>query len=173
MKVYPLSADAAFFQSLRDLDHQLFVALKAKPCPLCGGRLDTSNFPRKPRGMGENETKRFSLCCRREGCRHRETPLSLRFFGRKIYPAWVVILAVEYCQELGLSGQVTRQTISRWKNLWREKLSETHAFMRRVRAALAPGHPSCDLPSGLLGVLGFPARESWVRVLTLFCDAVF
>lgn len=169
--MYPLLADAVFFQGLRELDYDLFREAKARGCCRCGGRLDTSNYPRKPRGAGEQELLRFSLCCRREGCRARLTPPSLRFFGRKIYPAWVVILAVEFCRELGLTCRIARQTITRWRRFWRERMSETHEFMRRARAVLPPGTPSCSLPSGWLPLMGFPASGAWVTVLRFFRDA--
>ena len=171
--MYPLSADDAFFQRLRLLDHDLFLAVKSKPCPRCGGPLDTAHYPRKPRGLGECELKRFSLCCRREGCRHRVTPPSLRFFGRKVYPAWVVILAGDFCRQLGLSRPIARQTLVRWRRFWREWLSESHAFMRRARAWLPPGHPPCNRPAGVLDAFAFPDRDSWIRVLTFFRDAAF
>lgn len=163
-----LSADDAFFQSLRALDFELFLAAKSKPCALCGGRLDTSHFPRKPRGAGEQESLRFSLCCRKEGCRDRVTPPSLRFLGRKVYSSWVVILAAEYCRDLGLAGKISRQTIGRWKSFWRARLAETHPFMRWARSLLPPGTPSSCLPSACLGALGFPAREAWVVILRFF-----
>ena len=57
----PIPADTAFFQSLYQLDHDLFLKLKAKGCPLCGGPLDTSNYPRKPRGLGEEENSTANL----------------------------------------------------------------------------------------------------------------
>jgi hypothetical protein len=96
------------------------------------------------------------------------TPPSLRFFGRKVYSAWVVILVVDFCAELGLSRPVARQTIARWRALWRERLAETHPFMRRARARLSPGTPGSELPGLLLGSFGFPARESWVPILAFF-----
>jgi hypothetical protein len=170
--MYPLTADDAFFQSLRDLDFEIFKAAKAKPCDLCAGRMDTSHYPRKLRGAGEKESQRFSLCCRKEGCRHRVTPPSLRFLGRKIYSAWVVILALEYCRDLGLDRKIARQTIARWKIFWKQRLAETHPFMRWARGLLPPGTPSSDLPSACLKALDFPDRESWIPVLKFFNHAV-
>lgn len=167
--MYPLHADAAFFQSLRSIDHDVFLAAKAKPCPLCGGPLDTAHFPRKPRGLGEEEEQRFSLCCRKEGCRRRLTPPSLRFFGRHVYSAWVVILVLDFCTELGLSRAIARQTIARWREFWRERLAEAHSFMRRARGLLPVGHPACISPAGLAVAFGFPARESWLPILRFFC----
>lgn len=164
-----LHADEAFFQDLRRIDFEVLLAAKAKPCPLCGGRLDTAHYPRKPRGLGEEEERRFSLCCRKEGCRHRVTPPSLRFFGRHVFSAWVVIL-FDFCSELGLSRPVARQTLARWRALWRSRLAEAHPFMRLARCILPVGHPSCESPTDLLGVFGFPAQASRIPILKFFCE---
>jgi hypothetical protein len=167
--MYPLHADAAFFQELRKIDHELFEAGKSRPCPRCGGQLDTAHFPRKPRGLGEDEERRFSLCCRRDGCRARLTPPSLRFLGRYVYSAWVVILASDFYSSLGLSRAISRKTLARWRALWEMRLAETHSFMRRARGILPPGHPPCRSPAGITGAFGFPAGESWISILKFFC----
>ncbi len=54
-------------------------------CPRCGGCLDSASYPRKPHGLAASlreGVRRFSFCCR--DCRRRETPSSVRFFGRRI-----------------------------------------------------------------------------------------
>ena len=79
--MFKLFADDIFFKGLRKLDHDLFLLTKIQPCPHCGGQLDTSNIPRKPRGAGELESLQFSLCCRVDGCRRRLTPPSIWSFS--------------------------------------------------------------------------------------------
>ena len=170
--MYPLLADAEFFQRLRSLDFAIFEKAKAEPCRHCGGRLDTAHFPRKPRGAGEEEEWRFSLCCRNEGCRHRVTPPSLRFLGRKVYSAWVVILGLDFSRELGLVRAVSRRTLGRWRQFWRERLSETQPFMRWARAGLPPGTPPTDRPGPLVPCFGFPAPEAWIPVLRFFTHPI-
>lgn len=165
--MYPLFADDVFFNDLRDLDHDFFLATKALFCPHCGGKLDTANYFRKPRGAGELESIRFSLCCRNDGCRHRVTPPSLRFLGQKVYSAWVVIL-YEFVDELGLSRQVARQTLARWRNFWNDRLASDHPFMRRARSLLPPGTPDSNLPSTFLKVFKFRNLESWIPILRFF-----
>jgi len=170
----PLLADEIFFQRLHDLDRELFLELKAKGCPHCQGRLDTSNIPRKPRGLGEKQERRFSLCCRTESCRKRLTPVSLRFFGRKVYPAWVVILALDFMTQLGLSRTIARQTLGRWRALWRDRLAETSSFMRSARGAIPVGMAGGATPAAFLPAFGFPSRlglESWISVLRFFSHA--
>lgn len=161
----PIPADAAFFQSLYDLDHDLFLKLKAKGCPHCGHPLDTSNYRRKTRGPGENENLRLSLCCRREGCRKRLTPPSLRFFDRKIYSRWVVVMAIDFGDRLGLLQKIPRQTLVRWRSFWKIQLAETSPFMKWARGFLPPGWPVTDRPASVIAAFEFTATASWVSIL--------
>lgn len=163
-----ITPDETFFHSLRQLDLELFLAAKAKGCPHCGGPLDTANYPRKTRGMSASNELCFSLCCRRDGCRKRKKPRSVRFLGRRVYGAWVVILAVDFCRELGLEGQIARQTVARWRVFWRELLTEQHPFLRKLRGFLPPGAPITDRPASVLGHFGYPNDNSLIRVLN-FC----
>lgn len=134
--------------------------------------LDTENYWRKTRGMaGENELC-FSLCCRKEGCRKRRSPKSLRFLGRKVYGAWVVILAVDFCYELGLTGSIARQTISRWKNFWKHQLAPASPFLMFAQGRLKPGAVLTDRPASLVAHFAFPSRESWIPILKFFTTAV-
>jgi hypothetical protein len=169
---YLLSVDETFCQSLRDLDRDIFLAAKARGCPSCGGILDTSNYIRKTRGMSKGDELRYSLCCRNEGCRKRRTPKSLRFLGRKVYGAWVVILAVDFCEELGMKGQLAHQTLSRWKNFWKNQLSDGTEFIKLARGLVAPGAQITDRPGSLVAHFGFPALHSWIHVLKFFTQAV-
>jgi hypothetical protein len=165
-----LPTDSAFFQCLCELDLALVVRLKARRCPCCGGPLDTANFPRKPRGLWEGPALRFSLCCRQEGCRHRLTPPSLRFLGRKVYVGWVVIMGVDFHNDIGLSSPLCHRTLSRWKSFWRENLADISPFMRWVRAhgLLPPSFMPTESPRGILGAIGFPGESSWIPALKLF-----
>lgn len=163
-----LAVNDLFFQELRKYDHDLFLKIKAQGCLLCKGKLDTSNFKRKPRGIGVTEEIRYSLCCRREGCRKRVTPPSLRFFGRKVYLAWVFILALDYLKELGLHEPISVQTLARWKSFWQDQLSEKNPFMLKARSFLPPGLPRCESPGALLSVFNFPDKSSWIPILKFF-----
>ena len=90
-----LLRDASFWTFLFEADKKLAHEACQQGCP-CGGRLHSANYPRKPRGGGENlpesYTCRLSFCCDRDGCRKRTTPPSVRFLGRKVYLAAVVVL---------------------------------------------------------------------------------
>lgn len=169
-----LQGNPDFFQTLRQLDFDLFTATKAKHCTQCGGPLDTAHFPRKLRDAGEGqEERRFSLCCRSEGCRKRVTPPSLRFFGRKVYSAWVVCLVLDFCEALGLDRMIARQTIARYRQFWQERLAEGHPFMRWARGQLPPGTPAAESPGPLLRhFVDFPSPPGRLAVLRFFTHTV-
>ncbi len=94
---------------------------------MCNGVLYSARYRRKPRGrlcqLGEERDWRFSFCCTVDGCRKRATPPSLRFLGRKVYLAAMVVLiaimrqgatAAWMRQLSGLAG-VGRRTVGRWR----------------------------------------------------------
>jgi hypothetical protein len=93
-----LLADPKFHERILDFDRDRAEACRATGCPDCGGTLHAANYLRKPRGwliaLGEEHNLRFSFsfCCAVDGCRDRATPHSLRFLGRKVYLATIVIL---------------------------------------------------------------------------------
>lgn len=164
-----LAADDLFFKHLRTIDFKIALSAKSKGCQVCKGPLDFSNFARKPRGAGESEEFRYSLCCRVDGCRKRQTTPSLRFFGRRVYPAWVFILAVDFYHRLGLCRKISRQTLSRWRTFWWRELMEESIFMRSVRGFLPPGFLKTPSPAGLLFHFGcLTSRDSRVQVLRFF-----
>ena len=70
-----LPESAKFFQGLLEEDEGAVDRQRARGCPSCRGRLDRADYPRKPRGLPEQWeglfSRRFSLCCCREGCRRR------------------------------------------------------------------------------------------------------
>ena len=92
---HDLPRSASFRSFLLAVDEDLAEETRKKGCP-CGGRLHCANYPRKPRGAGlelnELQSQRLSFCCDRDGCRKRATPPSVRFLGRKVYLAAIVIL---------------------------------------------------------------------------------
>ena len=139
--------DRKLFVILNQIDSDLAEKTRAQGCS-CGGRLHTSNYPRKPRApvdLGAEHRKRHSFCCAE--CRRRETPPSVRFFGRRVYAFPVVVLLTALAA--GLSGNrlatlrkefgVDRRTLERWRVWWRvwwrEVFPETK-FWKVARARL-------------------------------------
>ena len=151
-------AETNFFHLLDAEDARTAAAVKAADCPDCGGRLDQANYPRKPRGgevgaAGEIFDRRRSFCCRREGCRHRRTPASLVFLGRRVYLAVTIVLtalrsAVTVAPPAAASP--ARRTLRRWLAWFATELPVTTWFTT-VRARLSPPmEPNERLPGALV-----------------------
>ncbi|MCX6129487.1 MAG: hypothetical protein NTX25_10550 [Proteobacteria bacterium] len=138
--------DSSFFQILQSYDVDICKALQANDCSHCGGKLDASHYQRKLRGiewaeLTEECSRRYSLCCRDEGCRKRSTPLSLRFAGRKVYCSLLIMLFTllkergdgkaqrRLQKDFGLSAMTAR----RWTRLFQSALAASH-WARAMRA---------------------------------------
>lgn len=143
-------AEAKFFEGLLEADGRELVRAQGGGCPRCGERLDRADFPRKPRGIPADWeglfSRRFSLCCSREGCRRRVTPPSVRFLGRRVYAA-VVVLAASLSALV--ASTVPSRTLRRWSAWWRGPFVEG-VFFRAARARLMPPVDAAQLPSSLV-----------------------
>lgn len=154
--------------SLQDLlvefDEHLAQLARGKGCrkPDCEGILHSAKYRRKPRGaiFSSAFCERASFCCNVDGCRARVTPESLRFLGPKVYVGAVVVLvAVLRCGETptrmrilkDLTG-VSRQTVLRWVDWWKDAVPETLCWRAR-RGLLIPSVKPTELPRSLLELL--------------------
>jgi hypothetical protein len=174
---HKLLGDARFHLLQLKFDEDLAGKARAARCLECGGRLDTANYPRKPRGAtmlpDKFETK-FSFCCASEGCRLRSTPPSVRFLGRRIYLGAVVVLASAMQQgatpvrarRLREVLGVSLRTLARWSAWWKTAFVES-AFWRAARAFLSPTVDEPGLPLSLLERFG-PDEEAWLAALLRF-----
>ncbi len=107
--------------------------------------------------LGREHDLRFSFCCAVDGCRGRETPPSVRFLGRRVYVAAIVLLIAilqsgvtdARMQRLDEFVTVDRRTIARWRRWWREAFTET-PFWRIARASFMPPLDHAALPAPLL-----------------------
>jgi hypothetical protein len=152
--------DTRFYELLLGFDRQIADAAHAGPCRECRSKLHWGSFDRKPRGvpagLGREHTRRFSLCCSRDGCRSRETPGSLRFLGRKVYLGAMVVLIS--AMQSGLNPArirrlkelvgVSRRTVLRWRDWWRTVFTMSQFW--RAHRGLAPTARDADLPASLL-----------------------
>lgn len=91
-----LLCDRRFHQLLLQFDDDLATSTRADGCRSCAGTLHSAYYRRKPRGaprgLEPQYSERASFCCAVHGCRKRSTPPSLRFLGRKVYLATMVVL---------------------------------------------------------------------------------
>jgi len=174
---HSLPCDASFWAFLFSIDQDLAESARQKKCP-CGGCLHRANYPRKPRGGGDDLPEqygcRLSFCCGREGCRKRVTPPSVRFLGRKVYLGAVVILVAAMRQgpsprrvrELSRLFGADRHTIARWREFWSEHFPQT-PFWKAARGRLVPAVEVAALPRSLLEafVRSDDDHQGWGRLL--------
>ena len=94
--------DPKIFQLLYRVDESLAEEARTTRCA-CGGKWHRADYPRKPRGRLRDfrmqYASRFSFCC--SHCRKRRTSPSVRFFGRRVYLALVILL---------MAGRLTART---------------------------------------------------------------
>jgi hypothetical protein len=171
-----LLADGRLYRVLQHFDEDLAAEQRAGGCLLCGAALHASPYPRKPRGVPReliaDYDRRLSFCCARSGCRKRATPASLRFLGRKVYLAAVVVLiAALRCgptparlQTLKELAGVDRRTVMRWRAWWTRTLVDT-PFWRAAAGALMPPVECAELPAALLERFAGSPRDRLLGLL--------
>lgn len=159
------SFDTKFFAALAAIDTAYAEQVREAGCVHCEGVLDRADYPHKPRGeLGEAASsyqKRLSFCCRSEGCRKRAPPPSLRFLGRRVYVAAVVVVASAAGRAMQLVGRARRRrihgapvrTVRRWHRWWQEVFGRG-AFWSEAKAFFATPVQEVELPASLLARFG-------------------
>jgi hypothetical protein len=147
--------DPAFFRFLSKIDEEFAAETRAGRCPGCEGPLHVSDYPRKPRGcpaaVREEYSRRLSFTCGQ--CDARSTSSSVRFAGRRMYLAMVLMLrsprgstsGQELCDLLGIAVR----TLKRWRMWWREDFPTT-PFWRSMRERFMAPVATEELPRSLL-----------------------
>ena len=149
-----------FFEGLTAIDLAIVERAAQERCRDCGGPPHRGDYPRKPRGgeiaaMAEGFDRRFSLCCGREGCRHRATPPSVRFLGRRVYVGALVIVAAAVALTAMAAAAAVRatgvpaRTTRRWLRWWRGPFTTSGVFAE-LCARLVPAPERRRLPVSLL-----------------------
>jgi len=162
-----------FFEGLMAVDRAIVARAAEEPCRDCGGPLYRGDYPRKPRaGLLAAATaaweRRFSLCCGRDGCRHRATPPSVRFLGRRVYVGAVVILASAVALAMTSAAAVVRATgvtTRRWLRWWRGPFVASAPFVD-LSARLVPAPDRRAFPASLLERLGSDLAPGVAKLLT-------
>lgn len=102
-----------------------------------------ANYERKPRGgppeLQEAFAVRFSLCCGSEGCRRRTMPPSVRFWGRRVYWAPVVLLAIALRQ--GKNPAVTLERLKGLCRVWRSTVNRWRDYFLKIFPKEWNNHP--------------------------------
>jgi hypothetical protein len=174
-----LLLDSSFFALLLRFDQDLAAEERQLGCE-CGGTLHRGHYARKPRGgppgLGREHAIRFSFCCGVDGCRRRRAPASLRFLGRRVFFAVVVLLlpvlregpTPTRLSQLEQVFAVSRRTLLRWRRWWREVFAQSRAFAA-WRGRFAEPVASEALPGSLLAVMsaGVQGEQGVIALLAL------
>lgn len=152
--------DSRFHDFLFLIDQDLAEQIRSGGCP-CGGRLHQGNYPRKPRGgswgAGRAQPRRLSWCCARKGCRQRRLPPSVRFLGRRVY--WAAVVVLVSAMASGITAPraarlrecvgVSVRTLRRWRAWWLGTFVAS-ALWRGAKGRFAPAVDEAALPGSLV-----------------------
>jgi len=152
---HALLQDPAFFRFLQRIDEEFAAETRRGRCCRCTGALHTADYPRKPGGCPasviEDFSSRYSFTCGR--CEKRATPASVRFLGRRVYVAVVLMLM---SPRGGAQGRVLcelltipERTLDRWRAWWTRDFSRT-PFWQAMRERFAVPIEIVKLPQSLL-----------------------
>ncbi len=152
---HALLQDPVFFRFLKRIDEEFAAETRLGRCRRCNAALHSADYPRKPRGIPaavvEDYSKRLSFTCGR--CDKRATPASVRFLGRRVYVAVVLMLV---SRPGGTQGQALRdllsipaRTLGRWRSWWSRDFGRT-AFWQSMRVRFAVPVLLERLPHSLL-----------------------
>ena len=99
------------------------------------------------------------------------TPASVRFLGRRVYVAVMLMLASPpaggSARALAHLMTVPVRTVSRWRRWWQEDFQRT-AFWQSVRERFVPPLPAEALPQSLLARFEGPSGPERVLQLLRF-----
>jgi len=145
---YKLICDDKFHGILFKIDQELAQEAESSDCPYCYHQLHHADYPRSPNGIPANQRHhyehRFSFCCSK--CRKRVTPETVRFFGRRWYPAAAFLLVCilhlgitdkrieQIKRHLGI--RVNKLTWERWR-LWWQDAFELTLFWKQAKGHLS------------------------------------
>jgi hypothetical protein len=169
-------SDTRFFELLLRIDEDLATEARAAGCPRCGQVLHAAHYRRKPRGVPAGlegqYAKRLSFCCAGDASRHRRTPSSVRFLGRKVYLGAVVVLVsalrcgatpMRVARLHELLG-VSRWTVNRWRHWWTEIFPQTRCWAAGSGLFAIPV-PAAQLPQSLLNRFAGPLETALLSLL--------
>ena len=154
--------EISIFRSGYKRDQQAAEQVRRQRCPRCEGALHRAYYRRKPRGspieIPPEYCVRMSLCCGREGCRHRVLPPSCLFMGRKVH--WrvviLVVMAIRQRQSSPMTVEwieehcaVPVRTVVRWTAFFLNEFPGSRAW-QRVRGRVSSEVSDAALPGSLV-----------------------
>jgi hypothetical protein len=157
-------ADQQLSLLLEKVDADLAEAVRLKGCEICAGKLESGNYPRKPRG-GPQWDERHSFCCANRECRKRHTPASVRFLGRKVYVGIVMVLLSAMLHGLKPKRvshvlehfDVDRRTLGHWRQWWLDTFVKSQ-FWQEAKARFMPPVDPLQMPWSLVQRFGIGQR---------------
>lgn len=171
--------NASFHLLLIAIDQELANILLSKGCPYCGNKLHLANYPRSPVGIlsqfRHHYDERISFCC--DTCRKRVTPPSVRFFGRRWYPAPAHLLVsalmlginerrlTQVKRHFGIT--VSESTWKRWRRWWRDSFPATPFWQQAKGFALKAIETNKIFPRALFVLFDQTPKEK-MRLLLRF-----
>ena len=160
--------NANFHLLLTNIDQEIAMSAFQMKCPYCSGTLHQANYPRSPIGIPpmfrDDYRERLSFSC--NTCRKRTTPASVRFFGRRWYPAPVFMLIcllslginerrlLQIKRHIGLT--VSESTWKRWRRWWRESFVATDFWRKEKGLAVSILAETLSFPQALLTLFSGP-----------------
>lgn len=170
-------SNANFHALLTTIDQDIANDIRLKGCLNCGNKLHQSDYPRSPVGLPaehrEHYDERISFCC--ATCRKRTTPPSVRFFGRRWYPAPLLMLIsvlmvgindrrlASVKRHFGIT--VSESTWKRWRRWWRESFVQTKFWQREKSSVVLTMDTNKLIPRALLNLLEGNLAEKMHRLL--------
>lgn len=172
--------NTSFHLLLNKIDQEFANQVRQQGCS-CGGQLHQADYPRSPFGLpaqfrGQYD-ERFSFCC--GTCRKRITPQSVRFFGRRWFPAPLLLLlsALTHGASKHRCAQVKRYfaiTVSettwrRWRK-WFRNLFPTTPFWQQAKGSFPPTDHIMQgpYPRVLLNMFQGKIEEKMILLLRFF-----
>lgn len=171
--------NSTFHKLLYEIDLNIADEHRKKCCSHCGGILHQSDYPRSPFGLLQAlrvyYQSRISFCCGR--CRKRSTSQSVRFFGRRRFPASILILIsalmMGATQRRCLSVQrhfgvtVSRRTWQRWRRWWQEHFPST-PFWQKSKGIISVQALQGPFPRVLLALYKGELTKKIMSLLRFF-----
>ena len=166
--------DQNLFQLFEKCDNEFAEKCRHAGCQSCPGVLHRSDYKRKPRGepKSDKDVYRDSFCCDQEGCRKRHTPPSIRFLGRKVY--WAVVVILTAALRHGINGrrlqvlrahlEIDRRTLERWRQWWLDTFVNSE-FWKSARARFTPPVCEATLPLSLCEAFDLDRQDRLLELL--------